>query len=173
MVKQQIVIAIIDDDAAVRVGLEKLLGAFGYRIEPHTLAEEVVHAPITASRFLTSLPCRSFDNGCHEGNWLRLRLAAACRASGFKGTILKRPRSDGAQKSLVSAPRRTALASANKLLAENNMVPSEGRPELCANTRCVVGIVCVSSVALKLTISAPEGCRFLNSDHTRTSSVMR
>jgi FixJ family two-component response regulator len=54
MMKQQIVIAIINDGAAVRVGLEKLLGAFGYRIEPHTSAEESVQAPITASRFLTS-----------------------------------------------------------------------------------------------------------------------
>ena len=54
MVKQQIVIAIIEDGGAVRVGLEKLLGAYGYRIEPHTSAEEFVQAPITASRFLTS-----------------------------------------------------------------------------------------------------------------------
>jgi FixJ family two-component response regulator len=51
MVKQQIVIVIIDDDIEVRGGLEKLLGAFGYRIEPHTSAEVVAQAPITASRF--------------------------------------------------------------------------------------------------------------------------
>ena len=54
MVKQQIVIGIIDNDAAVRVGLEKLLGAFGYRIEPYTSAEEFVQAAITASRISTS-----------------------------------------------------------------------------------------------------------------------
>ena len=52
MLRQHIVIGIIDDDAAMRVGLEKLLGAFGYRIEPHTSAEEFVQAAISASRIL-------------------------------------------------------------------------------------------------------------------------
>ena len=56
MLKQQIVIGIIDD-SAVRVGLEKLLGAFGYRIEPYTSAKEFAQGriTITASRILKSL----------------------------------------------------------------------------------------------------------------------
>lgn len=54
MLKQQIVIGIIDDHAAVRVGLEQLLDAFGYRVEPYASAEEFVQALITASRILTS-----------------------------------------------------------------------------------------------------------------------
>jgi FixJ family two-component response regulator len=51
MVKQQIVFGIIDDDAAVRVGLEKLLGAFGYRIEPYTSDKKDMRT-IAASRIL-------------------------------------------------------------------------------------------------------------------------
>jgi len=47
MANRHNVIAIIDDDAAVRGGLEKLLGAFDYRTELYSSAEEFVHAAIT------------------------------------------------------------------------------------------------------------------------------
>ena len=47
MAKRQNVIAIIEDDAAVRGGLEKLLGAFGYPTELYSSAVEFVHAAIT------------------------------------------------------------------------------------------------------------------------------
>ena len=47
MAKRQNVIAIIDADAAVRVGLESLLGVFGYRTELYASAEEFVHAAPT------------------------------------------------------------------------------------------------------------------------------
>ena len=81
MVKRQNVIAIIDDDAAVRVGLEKLLGASGYRTELYASAEEFVHAAIT-----TEASCLIVD--IQLGDVSGIELGRQLSATGFDFPII-------------------------------------------------------------------------------------
>ena len=81
MLKQQIVIGIIDDDAGVRVGLESLLAALGYRTELYTSAEEFVHAAIT-----TEASCLLVD--IQLGDVSGIELGRQLSATGFDFPII-------------------------------------------------------------------------------------
>jgi FixJ family two-component response regulator len=81
MAKLQNVIAIIDDDAAVRAGLERLLGHFGYRTELYGSAEEFVHAVIT-----TEALCLIID--IQLGDISGVELGRQLSATGFDFPII-------------------------------------------------------------------------------------
>jgi FixJ family two-component response regulator len=76
MAKRQNVIAIIDDDAGMRGGLEKLLGSFGYRTELYSSAEEFVRSAI-----MTEAACLLID--IQLGDISGVELARQLSATGF------------------------------------------------------------------------------------------
>jgi FixJ family two-component response regulator len=81
MAKRQKVIAIVDDDASVRGSLECLLGAFGYRTELYTSAEEFIHAAIT-----TEASCLIVD--IQLGDVSGIELGRQLSATGFDFPII-------------------------------------------------------------------------------------
>ena len=81
MAKRHKVIAIVDDDAAVRGSLEGLLGAFGYRTELYVSAEEFIHAAIT-----TEASCLIVD--IQLGDVSGIELGRQLSATGFTIPII-------------------------------------------------------------------------------------
>ena len=81
MAKRHKVIAIVDDDAAVRGSLEGLLGAFGYRTELYASAEEFIHAAIT-----TEASCLVVD--IQLGDVSGIELGRQLSATGFDFPII-------------------------------------------------------------------------------------
>jgi FixJ family two-component response regulator len=81
MVEQQIVIAVVDDDTAMREALERLLSSYGYRTELYSSAEEFLGAAVDSEA-----ACLLVD--IQLGDISGIELARHLAANGFKFPII-------------------------------------------------------------------------------------